>query len=182
MTRGGGSSQRPLFVKGGCQFSDGFASRFGIDSESTRVLVSALGLEQDGGRSLLAQVSEGGVAELVQRPPAGGLFVDGGSPLVGQSSPARVWAFVPPGGDDVGSPMGQEHRSSASSRQVSGEKASGARGPEHVFFVAAFADDDRSFAGKVQIFNVESQDFPCSGGGFVEHPPQGFFSQVDVSS
>ena len=58
MTRGGGSSQRPLFVKGGCQFRDGFVSRFGIDSERTRVLVSAFGLEQDGGGSFLAEVGE----------------------------------------------------------------------------------------------------------------------------
>ena len=63
--------------------------------------------------------------------------------------------------------------SSASSGQVSGEKTSGARRPEDVFFVAAFADDHRSFAGKVHVFDVEREDFPGPGGGLVQHPPQG---------
>ena len=119
---------------------------------------------------------------MVQRPPVGGLFVDGGSPLVGQSSPTGVGAFVSPGRDDVGSAMGQEHRSSTAAGHVSGKKTRGPRGPEHVFFVAALADDHGSFARQVQILDVECEDFPGPGGGFVQHPPQGLFSQVDVSS
>ena len=54
------------------------------------------------------------MAELVECPPAGGLFENGGSSFVGKSSTAGVWAFVSPRWDDVGSPMSEEHWSSSS--------------------------------------------------------------------
>ena len=78
--------------------------------------------------------------------------------------------------------MGQEHGSLPSPRQVSGKKTRGAGCPEDVFFVAAFAGDHGSFAGQVQVFHIEREDFPGPGGCFVQHPPQGLFSQVYVSS
>ena len=115
-------------------------------------------------------------------PPAGGLFGDGGGAFVGQSSSAGVWAFVSSCGDEVGAPVGEENGFSASPGRISGEKTRRARGPEHVFSVAAFTCDHRSLSGKVQILHVEREDFPGPSGGFVQHPPQGFFSQVYVSS
>ena len=56
--RSGGSSRPPLFVKHGRESRDCFVSWFGVDGECARVLVSALGLEQDGGRPLFAEVGE----------------------------------------------------------------------------------------------------------------------------
>lgn len=58
-----------MFVEGGGEFRNGFAARLGVDRESARVLMSALGLQQDRGGSLFAQVSERGVAKLVECPP-----------------------------------------------------------------------------------------------------------------
>ena len=51
-----------------------------------------------------------------------------------------------------------------------------------MFFVAALADDHCPSAGKVHVFDVESEDFPGAGGCLVQHPPQGFLPEVDVSS
>ena len=98
-----GSYRPPLLVKGGGELCDCFASWFGVDGECAWVLVSALGLEQDGGRSCFTEVGKRGVAELVECPPTTRFFEDGGGSFVGQSSPACVWAFVSPCWDDVGS-------------------------------------------------------------------------------
>ena len=46
-----GASVRPFFVKRGGEVRDSFVSSFGVYGECARVLVSALGLEQDGGGS-----------------------------------------------------------------------------------------------------------------------------------
>ena len=51
--------------------------------------------------------------------PTTGLFENGGSTFIGQSSPASMGTFVSPSGDDVGLPVGEEHRSSASADQIS---------------------------------------------------------------
>ena len=50
----GGSWRPPLFVKRGRELCDCFVSWFGVYGERAWVLVSALGLEQDGGGSILA--------------------------------------------------------------------------------------------------------------------------------
>ena len=44
-------------------------------------------------------------------PPTTFLFENVGGSFIGQSSPTRVRALVSPGGDDVRSPVGKEHRS-----------------------------------------------------------------------
>lgn len=47
--------------------SDGFDAWFGVSGQGARVLVPALGLEQDGGDAFLAEVSQCRVSELVER-------------------------------------------------------------------------------------------------------------------
>ena len=57
-SQNGGSSRPPLLVKRGGELCDCFVSWFGVYGECAWVLVSALGLEQDGGRSFLTEVGE----------------------------------------------------------------------------------------------------------------------------
>ncbi|MET7462976.1 hypothetical protein [Nonomuraea sp. NPDC005501] len=47
----------------------------------------------------------------------------------------------------------------------------------HVIDGAAFAGDAGAAEVGVEVLDVEGEDLLCSGGGFVEHPPQQPFSQ-----
>ena len=48
--------------------------------------------------------------------------------------------------------------------------------------MAALSDDVGSFAGQVEVLDVEGEDLVGSGRGFIQHPPQCLFSQPDTGS
>ena len=56
--RGISSTEGASFVERGSELRDGFVSWFGVNGERAGVLVAALGLQQGGGGSCFAEVSQ----------------------------------------------------------------------------------------------------------------------------
>lgn len=82
----------------------------------------------------------------------------------------------------AGLAFGQEYRAALAAADEPGQQARGAGGPVHVLGVAAFGDHAGAAGVEFQVLDVQGQEFGGAGGGFVEHPPQGFLPQGDVAA
>ena len=141
-------------VEVGGEGGDGFGTWFGVAAEGAEVTVAAFGLEQHCGRAGFAEVGEGGVAELVEGPPAAGFPQRCACAFVGEAPSAGVGASVTGGGYDVGLVQSDEYWSSATASDVAGEQPCGARRPKDHFPVASLADNRSPFAGSVEVLDV----------------------------
>ena len=82
-------------VEVGGEGGDGFGAWFGVAAEGAEVTVAAFGLEQHCGRAGFAEVGEGGVAELVEGPPAAGFPERCACSFVGEA-PSGQYDFTNP--------------------------------------------------------------------------------------
>ena len=104
------------------------------------------------------------------------------APPVGQSGAAGVRVEVGGGHGDSGPAVGEEDRPGlavtdewAGGRAVSGCQFTGRS-------VAAFADDDGSLGGLVDVFDVEAEGFFGAHRGVEQEPPQGLVTRRKVAS
>lgn len=145
--------------------------------------MTGLGHQKDGADALLAEVSEGAVPELVQRGATAGVGEDLGGTAVGQPSTSSRGVEVGQcdGPAGRGWPLGEEQRPTDSPGDDLGQEPCAAAGEVDHVGVAAFAADDGSASGGVQVLDIEVEDLVGSGGAFVEEAPEAAVADGGIS-
>lgn len=72
--------------------------------------------------------------------------------------------------------VGEEDRSAFSVPEEAWKEPGGLRLPADQLGRSTLADDHGAAVGEVQVLDVQSEDLVCSGGGFVEEPPEGLLT------
>ena len=118
------------------------------------------------------ELADAGVPELVQRP-TGCAGEQLGGAAVGQAGAAGGGVAVSGGDGPQGLAVAEEQWSAGAVVEVATEQVGGVGVPVDLAGLPAFADHDSGLGVHVEVFDVEFEDFFCSGGGVVKQPPQG---------
>lgn len=151
--------------------------------------MAALGHQQGQVDAFLGQVSQGGMAQLMQSPASAGDFER--TPLE-EVLGSRVGEPAPPGdrakidgrqrAGRRGASLGQEDRPSATIADQPRQEAGRPRLEIQPVGVTPLAPHPQSFVVQVQVGDVGGQDLirPC--GGFIKQPPQALLPDADVAA
>src|SRR5581483_5893954 len=102
-------------------------------------------------------------------------------PMVGKAGSAGGRQAVEVRGEDVRSSMGEKQGASSASGQVAAETIRGVSAPDDGLMPGS-PGGRGALGGEVEILDVEGEDFVCSGGGVIEHPPECPVPKGDVGT